>query len=342
MQAQTTKNKNNSNILKRIIGSDEFSVAVPLIVLAVLMALIALFRPATWDWFGWGNMSGMLTQLPYIGLCSLAAAFPLMIGNVDISTGRLVGLGVMLTATGVVSWGLPVWLAAIIAVLVTSLFGIINGLLVVKLNIPDFVATMGTLYVAWGCRYIMFTGYELMMANTESAKGALEFFSASNRFLELPMNFWIMIVIFAIAFVIMKKTLFGRRLLACGDNREVAALAGINVPKYRMIAYYICAFLCGVTGVLYVLNVAVGRPSTGDGWEFRAIAACVVGGTSLAGGKCSPLSVLIGCFLVQAVENAILFFPEVIPSTMQTAVRGIIMAAAVLWDMARQRKKIKA
>ena len=349
MQAQANKKKSNTggfaSVWRKIVGSDEFSVAVPLFALMVLMGIIALINPQKAAWFDWSNFSSILTQFFYIGICSLAAAFPLMTGNVDISTGRLVGLSVMLTATAVGSWGMPTWVAAIVAILVTSIFGIINGILVVKLNVPDFVATMGTLYISGGCRYIMFKGYEMMMVNestTASTQATLNFFSDQWRFLGLPRNFWIAFIIFAIAFIVMKKTVFGRRLLACGDNREVAALAGINVTKYRLIAYYICAFLCGVAGVLFAFNQQVGRPSTGDGWEFRAIAACVVGGTSLAGGKCSPLSVFIGCFLVMAVENAILFFPEFIPATMADAVRGIIMAAAVLWDMARQKKKVKA
>lgn len=339
MQEQAKK-KSNSNIFKRIIGSDEFSVTVPLIVLIAVMGLIYLFRPHTW--FGGENFAAILTQFPYIGICSMAAAFPLMVGNVDISTGRLVGLGVMITSAGVATWGLPTWLAAIVAILLTSVFGIINGLLVVKLNVPDFVATMGTLYISGGTRYLLFTGIELSMTKVESAQSTLKFFEDTNRILGLPINFWIAVVIFVIAYVVMKKTTFGRKLLAVGDNREVAALAGINVTKYRLIAYYICAFLCGVVGVIFAFNAKIGRPSTGDGWEFRAIAACVVGGTSLAGGKCSPLSVFIGCFLVMAVENALLFFPDVIPSTLQMSVRGVIMAAAVLWDMARQNKKVKA
>ena len=341
MQAQAKK-KTNNNFFKKIISSDEFSVAVPLFALCVILLIISLFRKDALNWFGWSNISSILTMFPYIGLTSLAAAFPLMVGRVDISTGRLVGFSVMVTATGILNWGLPPIVVAILAIVLTGLFGILNGILVVKLNVPDFVATMGVLYISGGARYLLFDGIELTMIGHESVAGVLNFFDDSNRFLGLPMNFWIVLAIFIIAAFVIKKTLFGRRILAVGDNDEVAALAGINPVNYRIFSYIICAALCGVCGVIYCLSAKVGRPSTGDGWEFRAIAACVVGGTSLAGGKCSPISVFIGCFLVMAVENAILFFPDIVPSTMQVAVRGIIMAAAVLWDMARQKKKIKA
>ena len=341
MQAQAKK-KSSNNIFKRIIGSDEFSVAVPLLALCAIMLLISIFRSDALNWFGWNNISSILTMFPYIGLTSLAAAFPLMVGRVDISTGRLVGFSVMVTATGILNWGLNPLLVAIIAIVLTALFGVLNGILVVKLRVPDFVATMGVLYMSGGCRYLLFDGIELTMIDYAPIKPVLAFFDDTNRFLGLPMNFWIALAIFLIATFVIKKTLFGRRILAVGDNDEVAALAGINPVNYRIFAYIICACLCGICGVIYCLSAKVGRPSTGDGWEFRAIAACVVGGTSLAGGKCSPISVFIGCFLVMAVENAILFFSDIVPSTMQVAVRGIIMAAAVLWDMARQKKKIKA
>ena len=341
MQAQAKK-KSSNNIFKRIIGSDEFSVAVPLLALCAIMLLISIFRSDALNWFGWNNISSILTMFPYIGLTSLAAAFPLMVGRVDISTGRLVGFSVMVTATGILNWGLNPLLVAIIAIVLTALFGVLNGILVVKLRVPDFVATMGVLYMSGGCRYLLFDGIELTMIDYAPIKPVLAFFDDTNRFLGLPMNFWIALAIFLIATFVIKKTLFGRRILAVGDNDEVAALAGINPVNYRIVAYIICACICGICGVIYCLSAKVGRPSTGDGWEFRAIAACVVGGTSLAGGKCSPISVFIGCFLVMAVENAILFFSDIVPSTMQVAVRGIIMAAAVLWDMARQKKKIKA
>lgn len=340
MQAQAKKNK--TNIFKRIVGTDEFSVAVPLFALCAILLIISLFRADALNWFGWSNLSSILTMFPYIGLTSLAAAFPLMVGQVDISTGRLVGFSVMVTAVGILDWGLNPLLVALIAIVLTCLFGILNGWLVVKMNVPDFIATMGTLYISGGFRYLLFEGVELTMIGHKPVEGILAFFDDTNRFLSLPMNFWIAFAIFVIAAIVVKKSVFGRRLLAVGDNREVAALAGINPSNYRIYAYIICAGICAICGVLYCLNAKVGRPSTGDGWEFRAIAACVVGGTSLAGGKCSPISVFIGCFLVMAVENAILFFSDVVPSTMQVAVRGIIMAAAVLWDMARQKKKVKA
>ena len=341
MQAQAKK-KSSNNIFKRIIGSDEFSVAVPLLALCAIMLLISIFRSDALNWFGWNNISSILTMFPYIGLTSLAAAFPLMVGRVDISTGRLVGFSVMVTATGILNWGLNPLLVAIIAIVLTALFGVLNGILVVKLRVPDFVATMGVLYMSGGCRYLLFDGIELTMIDYAPIKPVLAFFDDTNRFLGLPMNFWIALAIFLIATFVIKKTLFGRRILAVGDNDEVAALAGINPVNYRIVAYIICACICGICGVIYCLSAKVGRPSTGDGWEFRAIAACVVGGTSLAGGKCSPISVFIGCFLVMAVENGRLFLSTIFPSTMQVAVSGSIMAPAVLWDMAREKKKIKA
>lgn len=128
--------------------------------------------------------------------------------------------------------------------------------------------------------------------------------------------------------------------MAVGDNREVASLAGINTNKVRMEAYTISAFFAAIAGILLTLDIGLGLPETGDGWEFRAIAGCVVGGVSLAGGKGSPLGVLIGVTLVFVAENAIIFLG--CPATMKVAVQGLLMAGAVLFDLYRQKRKIPA
>ena len=151
---------------------------------------------------------------------------------------------------------------------------------------------------------------------------------------------FIMIVFIVIVFIVIKKTLWGRRLLACGDNREVAMLAGINVKRMRITAYVLSAFFAAIGGILLTLDVGIGLPETGDGWEFRAIAGCVVGGVSLSGGKGSPLGILIGVTLVFVAENAIIFLG--MPSTMRVAIQGALMAGAVLFDIFRQSRKVPA
>ena len=323
------------SIFRRFLRSDEFSVLIPL---AVIVFGTWLFRH---DFLTADNFSAMFMQIPFIAITALGAAFPLMTGNVDISTGKVAGFSGVIMAALAVDGGWNIWIAMLFALACAAIIGVVNGVLVVHFGVNDFVATMGTLYMVGGARYLFIKGYQFSLNTMPENSAAFKLINVFNqRYLDMPLYFWLMLLIFAIAFVVIKKTLWGRRLLATGDNREVAVLAGINVKSMRMTAYVLSALLAGLAGILLTLDVGIGLPETGDGWEFRAIAGCAVGGVSLAGGKGSPLGVLLGVSLVFSAESAIIFVG--LPTTMRIAVQGALMAAAVLFDLYKQRRKIPA
>ena len=323
--------KKNTGILSRLLRTDEVSVFIPLLVIIIITTI---FRP---NFLTVQNFSAMFTQIPFIAVVALGASVPLMTGNVDISTGRVAGFAGIIMSALCVDAGWSAFPAIFVALICCCLVGVFNGFLVVKMGVPDFVATMGTLYMVGGARYLFIKGYQLSL-NTLEGFVLTDVFD--RRYLGMPPHFWIMLVLFAVVFVIIKKTLWGRRILACGDNREVAVLAGINATRMRMIAYVLAALFSAIGGILLTLDVGIGLPETGDGWEFRAIAGCVVGGVSLSGGKGSPLGVLIGVTLVFVAENAIIFLG--MPTTMRVAIQGALMAAAVLFDIFRQSRKVPA
>lgn len=320
-----------NTFLSRILRSDEVGILLPLL---IIITITTVFRR---DFLSVENFQVLFTQITFIAIVALGASIPLMVGNVDISTGRVAGLAGILMASVVVDnhWG--AFPAIMLGLGAAVFFGVVNGLLVVYAKVPDFVATMGTLYIAGGLRYLLIKGYQFSLMRVPNFK-LNEIFK--NRYLGMPIYFWIMVFLVLLFTFIIKRTIFGRRLLAAGDNREVASLAGINVNKMRMIAYSISALLSGIAGILLTLDIGLGLPETGDGWEFRAIAGCVIGGTSLAGGKSSPIGTFIGVSLVFIAENAIIFLG--FPTTMRVAIQGALMALAVLIDMQRQKRKIPA
>ncbi|MGI6162168.1 MAG: ABC transporter permease [Christensenellales bacterium] len=324
-------NQHSDSRFRRLMRSDEVSVLIPLL---AIMLLTTLVRP---DFLTVSNFSAMFTQIPFIAITALAVSFPLMTGNVDISTGRVAGFAGILMAALVVDAGWSAFPAIIVSLICCAAIGLFNGLLVVHFGVPDFVATMGSLYMVGGARYLFIKGYQLSL-NTLPDFPLVHVFDG--RYLGMPLYFWIMILLYGIAFVVTKKTVWGRQIIAVGDNREVAMLAGIPVKKIRMTAYSLSAILSGIAGILITLDVGIGLPETGDGWEFRAIAGCAVGGVSLAGGKASPLGILIGITLIFVAENAIIFIG--LPSTMRIAVQGALMAGAVLFDLYKQKRKIPA
>ncbi len=331
MNQTTQVQQRKGSFFRRFLRSDEVSVSIPLLVIIFATTLV---RP---DFLTIKNFSAMFTQIPFIAVCSLGAAFPLMTGNVDISTGRVAGFAGIITASLVCDMGWSGEFAILFALVCCVIIGLVNGLLVVHFGVPDFVATMGTLYIVGGARYLFIRGYQFAL---DKVPGFVYDDIFNEHYLGMLLPFWIMAFLFIVVFIVIKKTLWGRRLLAIGDNREVAVLAGIHAKRMRMTAYVISAVLAGIAGIMLTFDLALGLPETGDGWEFRAIAACVVGGISLSGGKCSPLGILIGVLLVFAAENAIIFLG--LPTTMRVAVQGALMAGAVLFDIYKQKRKVSA
>ncbi len=323
--------QNKGSFFRRFMRSDEVSVTMPLLAIIFITTLI---RP---DFLTIKNFSAMFTQIPYIAVCALGAAFPLMTGRVDISTGRVAGFAGIIMASFVCDYGWSGEGAILFALASCVIIGLVNGVLVVHFGVPDFVATMGTMYIVGGARYLFIKGYQFALDKVPGFPYTKMF---DKHLLGMLPPFWIMLLLFTIAFVVIKKTLWGRRLLATGDNSEVAVLAGINTKRMRMAAYVISSFLAGVAGIMLTLDYGLGLPENGDGWEFRAIAACVVGGVSLSGGKGSPVGILIGVLLVFAAENAIIFLG--LPTSMRIAVQGALMAGAVLFDIYKQKRKVPA
>lgn len=318
----------------RIFRSDEMSVIIPLVVIIALTTIVNTgFMSKT-------NFLGMYQTIPFIAIIALGASFPLMTGNVDISTGRVAGLGGIITALLASQHGVAWPLCILISLAICAVVGLFNGLLITKLNIPDFIATMATLNICGAVRYIILPSgiVDIPLANLENFKIAN--IGGDWNFLGLQFQFWVMVVFYIIAFFIIKKTMWGRRMLAVGDNREMAAMAGINVGSMRLQAYIISSVMAAIAGIVTTIAYQAGYPAIGDGWEFKAIAGCVVGGVSLSGGKASPLGIFLGVSLVYIAQTALIFIG--LPTILNPAVQGVVMAAAVMYETLRERKKIKA
>lgn len=316
------------SVWSRLFHSAEFGVFVPLLIITIITGV---FNP---DFLKPNNFTTILKIIPFIALVALGESFTLMTGNVDISVGRASGLAGMLFAYFMIVIGMHWIPAMLIALLVGGGIGLLNGFLVVKVGLSDFISTIGTLYMAGGIRFLLTKGYPLNpLPYNLGAFGDAEP-------LGLSWPFWIAVFLFTAVHIINKRTKFGRNLLAVGDNREVAALAGINVPRIRMAAYIICGLFAAFAGVLFTIDLNNGVPQNGDGWEFKAIASCAVGGVSLSGGKGSALGVAIGALIIYILTNSLIMLS--VPPTLQKSVIGIVLAGSVMLDIWKQRRKVKA
>ena len=327
MEATVVKEGTLKRVLENIKSASELGIIIPFLAIVVITSVV---NP---NFLSVRNFSTMLKIVPPLAITALGVSFPLMTGNVDISVGRVAGLAGMVFPYLMIvqGWGL---VPALIAALLTgALVGLYNSFLIVKIGLPDFVATIGTLYIAGGARFLLTKGYPLSPLPYDLG----EFGRATP--LGLSWAFFAMLGFYIIATIVIKKTVFGRQLLATGDNREVAALSGINVARMRMTAYTICGFLCATAGVLLTIDLNNGVPQNGDGWEFRAIASCAVGGVSLMGGRGSAIGVMFGVLMLTVIDNSLVMMG--VSASLQRSVTGIILAAAVMFDIVKQRQKVK-
>ena len=319
------------NKAKRMIGAITHSAEIGIII--PFIGILLITTAVNPNFLTINNFSTIFKIFPFMAFTVLGVMFPIMTGNVDISVGRVAGLCGMVFPYLMMVQSMPLVPSLLISILVGALIGLFNGFLIVKVKLPDFVATIGTYYMAGGARFLLTKGYPL--SPLPYNLGA--FGRATPLGLSWP--FFMMLGLFVIADIVVKRTIFGRQLLATGDNREVAALSGINVARMRMTAYTICGFVTAIGGILLTINLNNGVPQNGDGWEFKAIASCAIGGVSLLGGRGSALGALIGVLTLNIVDNSLVMMG--VSASWQRSVTGIILAAVVMFDIIKQKQKIK-
>ena len=315
---------------EKISGSDIFSAIVPLLILIVLVTII---NPR---FLSGGNIISMLNLIPFVAICCLGNALVIMTGSADISVGKTSGLAAIIFGWTIKVLGVPVWLAVILGILTGGLVGFLNSFLIFNFNLPEFIVTLGMSYVVGTCRFFLSKGYPF----TGFGDGVKAFGSATVPGLGVNIPFVVCVVLYVIIGLILAKTTFGRHIKAVGDNPQVAALSGINVVKVKKFAYIVCGLIVAIAGILMVIRLDYANPYTGNGWEFKCIAACAIGGVSLNGGRGNGFCIAIGVASMMVLDNAIIMMG--IDTNLQTTAIGAFLMIAASLDMIKQRKKIRA
>jgi ribose transport system permease protein len=230
------------------------------------------------------------------------------------------------------------WLSLILILFISTAFGLFNGVLVSRLSLPPFIATLGTMMISLGIGSIVSN----VRSATFPARGAPDSWFKSIFKYVTPKNFAIptgAIVLFGtafIAFLILTRTKMGRYIFAVGSNKEAARLSGVNVAKWEMIAYIVSGFLAGVGGIGFAAVYTTVMPNQGQGFELYAIAGAVIGGTSLSGGAGSVLGTMIGVYIMSVLRTGL---PSMnLQSQYQTFFTGVVVLGAVLLDIYRNKR----
>jgi ribose transport system permease protein len=286
------------------------------------------------------NGLNVLRQIS-INLClSIGMTMIVISGGIDLSVGSVLALsgalaaGLLKNGVTISSWNVmlqfTVW-GAIVAGVATGLAcGWFNGLMVTRFRLPPFVATLGMLSIARGLTMLWTGGFPITNLGDDFR------FLGSGYWLGIPMPVWISAVLVVVFYVVLTRTVFGRYLYATGDNERAARLCGVNVEGTRWLAYTLAGGLAGVAGLLMAARLDSATPNAGLSYELDSIAAVVIGGTSLSGGRGSILGTVLGCLIIGVLNNGLVLL-EVSPFWQQV-IKGLVILVAVAVDRATGRE----
>lgn len=265
-------------------------------VLIVLLVVFGALTLASDDFLTANNLANLARQVSIFGILAIGQLLVILIGGIDLSVGSVVGLAGAVTAQLLVA-GVPIVVALLLGALVGLVLGILTGVLVTRFSLPPFIATLGMLGIA--------RGVVLVITDANTIQGLPEEFQqiANGVVFGIPNLLIIFLAITAIAVFVLKRTIFGRYVYAVGSNPEAARLAGVPVRAVTITVYGVAGLLSALGGVLLTSRLGAGVPTAGIGFELQAIAACVIGGASLAGARGSALGAAAGALLIGVLNN---------------------------------------
>lgn len=277
----------------------------------------------------------------YIAFMAIGVTFVIATGGIDLSIGTVAICSALIGGT-LMEKGLPMVLVLLVILATGCAFGLLNGLMVSKLELPAFIATLGTMMMSRGLGSIVSKTKTISFPQGEQPGAWFrELFMITRADSFLPRNFPTGFVLLAITVFIMAlllgRTKIGRYILSIGSNKEATRLSGIPVAKYETIAYVLSGFFASLAGIAYVAVFSTAQPNTGNGFELDAIAGVVIGGTSLAGGVGSVFGTIVGVFIMTVLKIG---FPYIgVQSHYQLFITGIILVFAVYMDILNRKRK---
>ena len=298
----------------------------PLLFLLVLSIALSL---ATENFLNVRNLLTILVQIAVVGILAIGQTYVMLTAGIDLSIGGILGLSGVICALLLTTAGLSIPFAFILASIAGLLCGLLNGLLITKIRIPPFIATLGTMSVTRGVALVLTGGvavYNLPEGFDWIGRGTL---------FGIPFPVLLMISITITMSILLHRTTLGRYAKAIGGNEEAAWMSGVPVQRTLMKVYGICGLLAGVAGVVQASRVVTGQPTAGLGYELDAIAAAVIGGTSLFGGVGTVWGSLTGAALMGVIRNGCNLLN--ITAFWQQIVIGSIIWIAVAWDSYQRR-----
>ena len=299
-----------------------------------LIVIVVFFAFASPNFLTFSNITGVLFSTVVIGTLAVGTTFVIVTAGIDLSIGTGMALCAVMSGVFLVNWQMPLLLGVLAAILFGGLIGLINGFNVAILKIPPFIATLAMMLVAQGLALVISGSAPIYFTDVP---GYSEI-STGNLIpgVNFPNAVIILAVVAVVAAVVLNKTVLGRYTYSIGSNEEATALSGINTKKWLIIVYTLAGLFIGLAGVMISARLGSAQPATGMGYELQAIAAVVIGGTSLFGGKGTIIGTVIGALIMSVLNNGLQIVS--VPQEWQNVILGGVILAAVYADNIRRKE----
>lgn len=319
----------------RMIGSIARQKLFAFASLILLMGFFSLASPA---FMQVENLLGILQSTAVNGVLAIASTFVIITAGIDLSVGTLMTFCAVMAGVFLTNWQLPLWTGVLAAIGTGAASGTLSGSFVAKLKLPPFIATLGMMLVNKGLALVVAGDKPIYFNDTDNfsliSQGSVVGYVLPS--LPIPNSVLILFLLAIAASVILGRTALGRYTFALGSNEEAVRLSGVNVDRWKITIYALAGGFCGVAGLLIASRLNSAQPALGQGYELEAIAAVVIGGTSLSGGTGTILGTIIGAFIMSVLTNGLRILS--VAQEWQIVVTGVIIILAVYIDTLRRKR----
>lgn len=334
------KESNNNALLMTLLKGRTF---------IVLIVLLIFFSITANNFLSINTFLLIGKHVALYGILAIGMTYVIITGGIDLSVGAVVGLSGMV-AGGLLQKGLTlefagvtiyfsVPLVVIIAILVGAIVGVINGIIITKFNVAPFIATLGTMYICRGFANLHSNGATYSDLKGYEGLGNQGWTFFGSTVFGIPVGLLILAILAVIFSIILKKTVFGWHVFSIGGNEKAAKLSGVKVDKVKILVYMISGICAAIVGIIACSQLAAAHPATGESWEMNAIAAAVLGGTSMAGGIGTIGGTIVGAFVIGVINDGMVMCG--VSEFWQMVIKGLVIIVAVVIDQFQRNMEAK-
>lgn len=307
-----------------------------LLAFASLIVLMVFFSLASPNFMQTDNLVAILQATAVNGVLAIACTFVIISGGIDLSVGTMMTFCSVMAGVFLTYWGLPLPVGIAAAIVFGALAGMVSGVLIARLRIPPFITTLGMMMALKGLALVISGTRPIYFNDTEgfTAISQDSLIGTLVPAVPIPNAVLILFLVAALASVVLNRTVLGRYTFALGSNEEAVRLSGVNVTFWKIVVYTVSGAICGIAGLLIASRLNSAQPALGQGYELDAIAAVVIGGTSLSGGTGTVLGTIIGALIMSVLTNGLRILS--VAQEWQTVLTGVIIILAVYADILRR------